>query len=66
MAFDFDKTYVKENQIPHGNAMSRLEFSNEKLKTYENAEDKILHWVKTDIFHLKSTQNRNKGRQRTK
>ena len=53
MAFDFDIIYVKGNTIPHVDALSRLEFNGETAGNPENNEDKIMHWVETDVLPLK-------------
>ena len=51
MAFDFDIEYVKENSIPHVDALSRLLFYKEsKDKTEEEFKDTFLHWVETDVL----------------
>ena len=53
MAFDFDIEYVKENSIPHVDALSRLRFNKEsKDKTEKEFDDIFLHWVETDVFSL--------------
>ena len=52
MAFDFDIIYVKRNTIPHVDVLSRLNFDSKSLETSENSEDKILHWVETDVLLL--------------
>ena len=44
MAFDFDIEYVKENSIPHVDALSKLRLYKEsKDKTEEYFEDTFLH-----------------------
>lgn len=50
MAFNIE--YVKENTIPHIDALSRLKFSNETLERSDNPEDKILDWIETDVLLL--------------
>ena len=44
--------YVKGDSITHVDALSRLEFANEKVENHENAEEKILQRVKTDVLPL--------------
>ena len=34
----------------HTNALSKLQFGNEKVGNHENAEDQILHWLEIDIL----------------
>ena len=52
MAFDFDIEYVKENSIPHEDALSRLRFYKESKDKIEEFEDTFLHWVETDVLSL--------------
>ena len=52
MAFDFDIMYVKRNTVPYTDALSRLEFDDEKVENHENIEDKILYWLETDVLPL--------------
>ena len=52
MTFDFDIMYMKGNIISQIDALFRREFGNKKVENYENAEDKILHWVETDVLPL--------------
>ena len=49
MAFDFDIEHVKENSIPHVDALSRLLFYKE---SEEQFEDTFLHWVETYVLSL--------------
>ena len=54
MAFDFDIIYVKENTIPHVDALSRQRFQSENGEEHENLEDRIIQWVETDILSCKT------------
>ena len=49
MAFDFDIEYVKENSIPHVDALWRLRFYMES-KDKKEFEDTFLHWVEIDVL----------------
>ena len=42
MMFDFDIIYVKENTIPHVDALSRLRFQRENGEEHENSGDRII------------------------
>ena len=42
----------KRDTIPHVDALSRQEFSNEKVENYKNPEDKIIRKVETEILPL--------------
>ena len=50
MAFDFNIEYVKENSIPHVDALSRLRFYKESKNKTEEFADTFLHWVETDVL----------------
>ena len=43
MAFDFDIEYIKENSIPHVNALSRWRFYKESKDKIEEFEETFLH-----------------------
>lgn len=49
MAFDFNIVYIKGNIILHVNALSQLHFD---VEASENCEDRILHWIETDVLPL--------------
>ena len=52
MTFDFDIEYVKENSIPHVDALSRLQFYKVSKDKTEEFEDTFLHWVETHVLSL--------------
>ena len=50
MACNLDIVYVKENTTPHGDALSKREFKNETVENSENADEKILHRMETEVL----------------
>ena len=53
MAFDFDIECVKENSIPHLDALSILRFKkSQKIKQKKNLKIYFFHLVETDILSL--------------
>ena len=50
MAFDYEVYYVKGENIPHVDALSRLTFEDES--TQEHIEESFVHWNETDVLNL--------------
>ena len=54
MVFYFDIIYIKENTIPHVDALSRLRFQSENGEEHENSEDRIILWMGIDVLSRKT------------
>ncbi len=50
-AFEYDIMYVKGESIPHVDALSRLNFSDEAPESEECLES-FVHWMETDVLSL--------------
>ena len=62
-AFDYEILYVKGENIPHVDALSRLEFTNDGREEEEIEEESFVHWIETDVIRkdeLRSSMNGNK------
>ena len=53
-AFNYSISYVKGDQIPHVDALSRLRFADTIKETITT--DSFIHFVKTDVFKLQELQ----------
>ena len=52
MAFDYEIHYVKGENIPHVDALSRMQFSDLTDDCEETKDESFIHWTETDVISM--------------
>jgi hypothetical protein len=60
-AYDYDIQYVKRENIPHADALSRLDFESDLEDQKDFLEKTFVHWTETDVISVTEIERETKN-----